>query len=284
MFPCDAERIGHIDESIGIVKSPSESFYAILCGNSIRILDARDRCFPEIAFLETGSETKNHWILWPSETRIVFGTCTGKVCVLRFEKETLEVLLEKPFPSVITSVFASHDKQICLILTGPKFVCMDLNGVIQTNVALPKAFGIIKNAWEVSKGVFGFESNRGWILYDLNKKTSQKIGVESFDDDFRNRVLNKNATFSSIEELKKYFDSPCLMVGIQGQTKEMIQKDMDILTHHFDYGTISIYRNNSTPIKRDESLIQWFMQNYAYLQDDPRYDFLCDPTDFGVGD
>ena len=111
-----------------------------------------------------------------------------------------------------------------------------------------------------------------------------KIGVESFDDDFRNRVLNKNATFSSIEELKKYFDSPCLMVGIQGQTKEMIQKDMDILTHHFDYGTINIYRNNSTPIKRDESLIQWFMQNYAYLQDDPRYDFLCDPTDFGVGD
>ena len=180
MFPCDAERIGHIDESIGIVKSPSESFYAILCGNSIRILDARDRCFPEIAFLETGSETKNHWILWPSETRIVFGTYTGKVCVLRFEKETLEVLLEKPFPSVITSVFASHDKQICLILTGPKFVCMDLNGVIQTNVALPKAFGIIKNAWEVSKGVFGFESNRGWILYDLNKKTSQKIGVESY--------------------------------------------------------------------------------------------------------
>ena len=111
-----------------------------------------------------------------------------------------------------------------------------------------------------------------------------KIGVESFDDDFRNRVLNKNATFSSIEELKKYIDSPCLMGGIQGQTKEMIQKDMDILTHHFDYGTISIYRNNSTPIKRDESLIQWFMQNYAYLQDDPRYDFLCDPTDFGVGD
>lgn len=111
-----------------------------------------------------------------------------------------------------------------------------------------------------------------------------KIGVETFDDDFRNRVLNKNATFQTIEELKQYFDSPCLMVGIQGQTKEMIQKDMDILTHHFDYGTISIYRNNSTPVKRDDQLVQWFMQNYAYLQDDPRYDFLYEPTDFGVGD
>ena len=60
-----------------------------------------------------------------------------------------------------------------------------------------------------------------------------KTGVETFDDDFRNHVLNKNVTFSSIEELKSYFDSPCLMVGIKGQTKEMIQKDMEILTKHF---------------------------------------------------
>lgn len=115
-------------------------------------------------------------------------------------------------------------------------------------------------------------------------RTIIKIGIETFDDNFRNRVLNKNATFQSIEELKKYFDSPCLMVGIKGQTKEMIQKDIEILVNHFQHGTINIYRNNSTPIKRDDALVQWFMQNYAYLQDDPRYDFLCEPTDFGVGD
>ena len=30
-----------------------------------------------------------------------------------------------------------------------------------------------------------------------------KIGVETFDDDFRNRVLNKNATFQTIEELNQ---------------------------------------------------------------------------------
>ena len=111
-----------------------------------------------------------------------------------------------------------------------------------------------------------------------------KTGVETFDDDFRNKVLNKNATFQSIEELKQYFDSPCLMVGIKGQTKEMIDRDMSILTNHFNHGTISIYRNNSTPIKRDDELIHWFMNKYSYLQVDPRYDFLCDPTDFGVGD
>lgn len=111
-----------------------------------------------------------------------------------------------------------------------------------------------------------------------------KIGIESFDDHFRNDVLNKNVHYTSIEELKENFDSPCLMVGIKGQTKEMIDQDMEILQKYFDYGTISVYRNNSTPIKRDDQLIEWFMNKYRFLIDDPRYDFLYDPTDFGVGD
>lgn len=53
-----------------------------------------------------------------------------------------------------------------------------------------------------------------------------KIGVETFDYDFRNNFLNKNAKFETVEELKKYFDSPCIMVGIKGQTREMIDRDM----------------------------------------------------------
>ena len=110
-----------------------------------------------------------------------------------------------------------------------------------------------------------------------------KSGIETFDDNFRNQVLNKNATYQSIEELKQYIDSPCLMVGIQGQTKEMIQNDIDILLQHFTHGTISIYRNNSTPIQRDEDIVKWFMGKYNYLIDDFRYDFLYNPTDFGVG-
>lgn len=111
-----------------------------------------------------------------------------------------------------------------------------------------------------------------------------KIGVETFDEHFRNHVLNKNATFTSIEELKQYFDSPCLMVGIEGQTQEMIKKDMAILQANFNHGTISVYRNNTTPIKRDDQLVEWFMKQYGDLKEDPRYDFLYDPTDFGVGD
>ncbi|WP_278683714.1 radical SAM protein, partial [Paraclostridium bifermentans] len=56
-----------------------------------------------------------------------------------------------------------------------------------------------------------------------------KTGVESFDYNFRNNFLKKNAKFKTVDELKTYFDSPCMMVGIKGQTKEMIDKDMDIV-------------------------------------------------------
>lgn len=125
-------------------------------------------------------------------------------------------------------------------------------------------------------------------IKELRKKVGIEIivktGIETFDEYMRNEVLNKNVHYSSIEDILEDFDSPCLMVGIKGQTKDMIRKDIEILTQYFQHGTINIYRNNSTPIQRDEELIRWFDQEYSYLKDDPRYDYLGIPTDFGVGD
>ncbi len=124
-------------------------------------------------------------------------------------------------------------------------------------------------------------------IKDLRKRLGieviVKTGIETFDQGMRNDILNKNVHFDSIEEILENFDSPCLMIGIQGQTKEMIRKDIEILTKYFNHGTINIYRNNSTSIKRDENLIKWFYQEYSFLKDDDRYDYLDNPTDFGVG-
>ena len=41
--------------------------------------------------------------------------------------------------------------------------------------------------------------------------------------------------------------------------------------------------NNSTPIKRDEELVRWFMEEYQWLLDDPDVEVLYEITDFGVG-
>ena len=111
-----------------------------------------------------------------------------------------------------------------------------------------------------------------------------KIGVETFDDDFRNVVLNKNAKFKNFQEVKKYFQSVCLMVGIKGQTKEMIKKDIDIVLNNFSYSTINIYTENTTLFKRDKNLIKWFEKEYRFLEDKDNVEVLFENTDFGVGE
>ncbi|MCI9147151.1 MAG: radical SAM protein [Hungatella sp.] len=110
-----------------------------------------------------------------------------------------------------------------------------------------------------------------------------KIGVETFDRDFRERILNKHADFESPGQVAEYFDSPCLMVGIKGQTREMIKKDIDYLKTYFKLGTVNVYNNNTTSIKRDEELVRWFMDEYSWLLTDPSVEVLYEITDFGVG-
>ena len=111
-----------------------------------------------------------------------------------------------------------------------------------------------------------------------------KIGVESFDYNFREKIINKHADFHTPQEVAEYFDSPCIMVGIKGQTKEMIAQDIQYMKQYFKRGTVNVYTNNTTNIRRDDELVQWFMRTYAYLEKDPMIEVLYENTDFGVGD
>lgn len=111
-----------------------------------------------------------------------------------------------------------------------------------------------------------------------------KTGVESFDYNFRNNFLKKNAKFKTVDELKTYFDSPCMMVGIKGQTKEMIDRDMDIVLNNFEHATINVFINNTSSIKRDEELVTWFKEKYKFLDENEKIEVLYNNTDFGVGE
>ena len=111
-----------------------------------------------------------------------------------------------------------------------------------------------------------------------------KIGVETFNHEFRERVLNKHAGFKRPEEVARYFDSPCIMVGIKGQTKEMIDYDIRMVKKHFRLGTVSVFTNNTTKIRQDPELVKWFVREYAWLREDPSIEALYENTDFGVGD
>ena len=110
-----------------------------------------------------------------------------------------------------------------------------------------------------------------------------KLGMETFDDNFRNNILNKGIIINSPEEAAKYYDSICLMVGIKGQTKESIDRDIEILLKYFKKGCINIWIENSTSFKRDNELVDWFRKKYYYLDENPNIEILWNNTDFGVG-
>lgn len=110
-----------------------------------------------------------------------------------------------------------------------------------------------------------------------------KLGLETFDDKFRNQVLNKGIVIKSPEDVSKLYDSICLMVGIEGQTKESIDKDIEYLLKYFKKGCINIWIENSTGFKRDKELVKWFREKYYYLEDNENIEVLWNNTDFGVG-
>ncbi|GAB4275628.1 MAG: radical SAM protein [Candidatus Rifleibacteriota bacterium] len=108
-------------------------------------------------------------------------------------------------------------------------------------------------------------------------------GIETFDENFRNKILKKGIFFSDFEEIKNYFQSVCIMVGMQGQTREMIARDIDILLKNFEHGTVNLFTENNTSIKADPELQEWFKENYRWLENVDKIDVLWENTDFGVG-
>ncbi len=115
-------------------------------------------------------------------------------------------------------------------------------------------------------------------------EVSFKCGIETFDENFRNGYLNKNIHFENAEEVALYFDNICLLVGIKGQTEQMIDNDMKLLQKYFKRGCINIFIENSTPVKRDDNIVDYFRKNYSFLEDSENIEILWNNTDFGVGE
>lgn len=110
-----------------------------------------------------------------------------------------------------------------------------------------------------------------------------KCGIETFDIHFRNDILNKGLQEADPKTIASFFSSICLMVGIKGQTKAMIQRDVEIGLKEFEHLCINVYVNNSTHIQADEDLIAWFTDQYLYLEENPKVEILWHNTDYGVG-
>ena len=47
---------------------------------------------------------------------------------------------------------------------------------------------------------------------------------------------------------------------------------------------LNVFVNNTSSVKRDEELVNWFSNKYKHLVDNPKIEVLFNNTDFGVGD
>lgn len=111
-----------------------------------------------------------------------------------------------------------------------------------------------------------------------------RMGMETFDDDFRINSYNKNFRVSDemLSLMSKELYSVCLLVCTKGQTKEMIKKDIEMGLKYFKAITINIFIDNGTKVKRDNELVKWFISKYSHLTKDDRVELLIDNKDLGV--
>ena len=139
--------------------------------------------------------------------------------------------------------------------------------------------------------IFYFEIYYGYIkrIEEIKKYFSGveirfRMGIETFDNNFRVKVYNKNFILEEKEiiEISKKLFSVCLLICVKGQTKEMIENDIKIALENFQGVTINIFINNGTVIERDNELVKWFIEKYSYLALDDRVELLLDNKDLGV--
>ena len=111
-----------------------------------------------------------------------------------------------------------------------------------------------------------------------------RCGIESFDG--KQRALWNKGVAEDVEpcDVARYFDGVCLLCCTQGDSKERILRDIATAREHFEYASVNVFNNNSTEIKQDRELAQWFEQEvYPTLLKDNHIEVLISNTDLGVG-
>lgn len=115
-------------------------------------------------------------------------------------------------------------------------------------------------------------------------KLKFRTGVETFNPRLRHTWCKGIPNEVTPQEIARYFNGVCLLAGVQGQSPEVILSDISTAIRYFEYTSVNIFTENSTAVKRDERLVEWFVGNiYERLFDTPTVEVLLNNTDLGVG-
>lgn len=111
-----------------------------------------------------------------------------------------------------------------------------------------------------------------------------RCGVESFSPQMRkawNKGMPADATPADVAQ---YFKGVTLLCCTDGDSRERILEDIDIANRYFEYFSVNVFCNNSTSVRRDDALAEWFVNEvYPTIKDNPKIEVLINNTDLGVG-
>ncbi|BAK81556.1 radical SAM protein [Candidatus Arthromitus sp. SFB-rat-Yit] len=112
-----------------------------------------------------------------------------------------------------------------------------------------------------------------------------KLGLETFDYDFRENIFNKGIHDKDPKIISEYFDEANFLFGISGQTINSMMNDIELGLENFERICVNIMCKNSSTITPDKEVIEKFMEKiYPKYKEDYRLDILINNTGFGVGD
>ena len=111
-----------------------------------------------------------------------------------------------------------------------------------------------------------------------------RCGIESFDPLLRSAWRKGVGEGVTAADVAQYFHGICLLCCTQGDSKERILNDIALAKEHFEYFSVNVFCYNSTDVKLDTELAEWFRNHVApTLADDNRIEVLMENTDLGVG-
>lgn len=112
-----------------------------------------------------------------------------------------------------------------------------------------------------------------------------KLGLETFDWEFREDVLKKGIPEKEPASIGRGFDEANFLFGLRGQTAVSMERDIELGLSCFERICVNIMCPNTTAVAPDEQVISLFLKEiYPKYKDDDRVDILIQNTDFGVGD
>lgn len=111
-----------------------------------------------------------------------------------------------------------------------------------------------------------------------------RCGIESFDPKMRAEWKKGVPASVTPADVAKYFKGVCLLCCCTGDTRERIINDIAIAREKFEYFSVNLFCNNSTGVKRDDELSDWFVRElYPSLKNDTQAEVLIENCDLGVG-